>query len=100
MSRSIWDSSHVEFEAVKDSLSETLRILGKSHDIFGVRLNTEVATDEACQLGCLAPGSSPHRHTNIVGYTVITTHKHTGVMGITEFGLDGMGVRDSLVYSV
>ncbi len=62
--------------------------------VIGWRAVTERATDDPCEEGCLAPGSSPHFHTVITGYIVITDRSYL------KFNLDGMCVMDGMLHPV
>ncbi len=51
--------------------AEALRILrANDEEPVGYRVLTE-QPDEFCDQGCLAPGSSPHKHGVLVGYQLI-----------------------------
>jgi hypothetical protein len=85
----VWNHPHPDFPKIKDTLRETVDFLGVDHYIFGVRLLTILAYDE----------NDEGTHTKIYGWQVITADPD-GKKGITEFGLDGYAVRDSMIWSV
>ena len=60
--------------------------------VHGWRAITAPSTDTPCQDGCLAPGSSPHYHTHIVAYMVITDRSYL------EFDLDGLCIRAAVLH--
>lgn len=56
-------------------------------------LTTYDKEEAACDLGCLAPGSSPHWHATLTGYQLATSN------GLYEFDLDGMCLVASALFS-
>jgi hypothetical protein len=61
--------------------------------IVGFRALTDGATAPFCEQSCLAPGSSPHAHTTVIGYQVVT------LTGIFELDLNGVCYRSSSLHS-
>jgi hypothetical protein len=60
--------------------------------IIGWRIITETPDGPPCDKGCLAPGSSPHRHSIDAGFLLVTES------GIYEFDNEGYGVRASSLH--
>jgi len=61
--------------------------------ILGWRpITRDMSTTPPCDCGMLAPGSSPHWHTAVTGYMVVTPTT------IIEFDEDGMPMKASMLY--
>lgn len=61
--------------------------------VFGWRALTK-QHEEFCQLGCLAPGSSPHKHGFIDAYLVVTDSS------LLRFTPDGVCVSVGMLHRV
>lgn len=76
-----------------DHIAEIGRDLTASgKDVIGWRAVTDPTFTE-CHEGCMAPGSSPHGHSTVIGYDIVMRD------GILRVDVEGMGVRDSSLHS-
>jgi len=70
---------------------EAAHILATSHNerVIGFKALTKNATEEPCDKGCMAPGSSPHYHSIVTSYLVVTEGAEGANGGIYEVDPEG-----------
>jgi hypothetical protein len=78
------DGEHMHSPVEEPDFAEAKHILrvNRCGDPVGFYAMRERISGEPCKAGCLAPGSSPHYHLSIIGWTLI------GTEGLVEMDAD------------
>lgn len=82
----------IDLAAVPDDVVECARLIAQGHDETLVGYRAITSSTPICTQGCLAPGSSPHSHSIIERWMVVTDR------GVYEVDPDGICLRASTLH--